>query len=96
MGIRLPAAAHVFARETQGPVRVVQLFLARYPWHPGGTRYLTRREVAGFIPRAANASLRWSYRGFSTRLLYNFTGEYVTSFNATNPGLSIYRYSTKR
>jgi TonB-dependent receptor len=61
----------------------------------GGNRYLTRREVAGFIPHAANASLRWNYRGFSTRLLYNFTGEYITSFNATNPGLSIYRYSMK-
>ena len=61
----------------------------------GGTRYLTRRDVAGFIPHTANASLRWNYRGFSTRLLYNFSGEYTTSFNATNPGLSIYRYSMK-
>ncbi len=61
----------------------------------GGNRYLTRREVAGFIPHAANASLRWNYRGFSTRLLYNFTGEYITSFNATNPALNIYRYSMK-
>lgn len=61
----------------------------------GGNRYLTRREVAGFIPHTANASLRWNYRGFSTRLLYNFSGEYITSFNANNPGLSIYRYSMK-
>ena len=61
----------------------------------GGTRYLTRREVAGFIPHTANASLRWNYRGFSTRLLYNFSGEHIRSFNATNPGLSIYRYSIK-
>jgi len=61
----------------------------------GGNRYLTRREVAGFIPHVANASLRWNHRGFSARLLYNFTGEYITSFNATNPGLSIYRYSMK-
>jgi len=60
-----------------------------------GTRYLTRREVAGFIPHSANASLRWNYRGFSARALYNFTGEYITSFNATNPALSIYRYSMK-
>jgi outer membrane receptor protein involved in Fe transport len=28
-------------------------------------------------------------------VLYNFTGEYITSFNATNPALSIYRYSMK-
>jgi TonB-dependent receptor len=61
----------------------------------GGTRYLTRRDVAGFIPHAANASLRWSYHKFNARVLYNFTGEYITSFNATNPALSIYRYSMK-
>ena len=61
----------------------------------GGTRYLTRREVAGFIPHSANASLRWSHRGFSVRALYNFTGEYITSFNVTNPALSLYRFSMK-
>jgi iron complex outermembrane recepter protein len=61
----------------------------------GGNRYLTSREVAGFIPHAANAALRWNYRGFRAQLLYNFTGEYITSFNATNPALSIYRYSMK-
>ncbi len=61
----------------------------------GGTRYLTRRDIAGFIPHSANAALRWNYRGFSARLLYNFTGEHTSSFNAANPGLSIYRYSMK-
>jgi TonB-dependent receptor len=61
----------------------------------GGNRYLTSREVAGFIPHAANAALRWNYRGFRAQLLYNFTGEYITTFNATNPALSIYRYSMK-
>jgi len=61
----------------------------------GGNRYLTRREVAGFIPHAANATLRWNYRGFRAQAVYNFTGEYITSFNATNPALNIYRYSMK-
>jgi iron complex outermembrane recepter protein len=61
----------------------------------GGNRYLNSREVAGFIPHAANASLRWSYRGLSARVLYNFTGEYISTFNATNPALNIYRYSMK-
>jgi TonB-dependent receptor len=61
-----------------------------------GTRYLTRREVSGFIPHAANASLNWRYRKFSTRLLYNFTGEYaITAPNLTNPALNQYRYSMK-
>jgi iron complex outermembrane recepter protein len=60
-----------------------------------GTAYLTRREVQGFIPHAANASLSWRYRKFSTRVLYNFTGEYITSFNAANPALRLYRLSYK-
>ena len=61
----------------------------------GGSRYLTSREVTGFIPYAANASLTWRYRKFNARVLYNFTGEYITSLNTTNPALSQYRYSMK-
>jgi iron complex outermembrane recepter protein len=61
----------------------------------GGTRYLTRREVANFIPHAANAALTWRYRKFNTRVLYNFTGEHITTFNATNPALNQYRFSMK-
>lgn len=60
-----------------------------------GTRYLTRREVAGFIPHAANARLSWRYRKFTSQILYNFTGEHITTFNATNPGLNQYRFSMK-
>jgi len=61
----------------------------------GGTRYLTSREVTGFIPHAANASLSWRYGKISTRLLYNFTGEYITTFNVNNPALNQYRFSMK-
>jgi iron complex outermembrane receptor protein len=60
-----------------------------------GTRYLTGREIANFIPHAANASLNWRYRKFSVRALYNFTGENVTSVNLVNPALSQFRYSMK-
>ncbi len=60
-----------------------------------GTRYLTRSEVINFIPHAANASLSWRYRKFSTRLLYNFTGEHITTLNVTNPALNQYRFSMK-
>lgn len=60
-----------------------------------GTRYLTRREVTSFIPHAANAALSWRYRKFNARVLYNFTGEHITAFNATNPELSQYRFSMK-
>lgn len=60
-----------------------------------GTRYLTRREIAGFIPHAANASLNWRYGKTSLRALYNFTGENITTFNPTYPALNQYRYSMK-
>ncbi len=57
--------------------------------------YLTKKEVAGFIPYTANASLSWRHRKFNARILYNFTGEYITSFNAASPGLRLYRESMK-
>jgi iron complex outermembrane recepter protein len=60
-----------------------------------GATYLTRRDVQGFIPHAANASLSWRHRNFSARILYNFTGEYITSFNAASPALRLYRLSMK-
>jgi len=53
-------------------------------------RYLTSEEVAGFIPYAVNLSLSWRYRKFSTRILYNITDGYITSFNAVSPGLNQY------
>lgn len=59
-----------------------------------GTTYLTSREVEGFIPYAANASLSWRYRNFSTRVLYNFTGEYINTYNVS-PALRLYRMSNK-
>ncbi len=60
-----------------------------------GTRYLTRRDIAGFISHAANASLNWRYRKFNVRALYNFTGENATNINLANPALSQFRYSMK-
>ena len=51
--------------------------------------------MPGFIPHAANASLLWRYRRFSARILYNFTGENITAFNATSPALHLYRFAMK-
>jgi TonB-dependent receptor len=73
---------------------------ANYSWIDthgmySGTRYLTSREVTGFIPHVANLSLSWRHRSFSTRVLYNFTGEHITSFDATNPARNLYRFSRK-
>ncbi|WP_414663145.1 TonB-dependent receptor [Horticoccus sp. 23ND18S-11] len=61
----------------------------------GGTVYRRSGQVAGFIPKVANASLSWRYRRFSTRLLYNFTGEHITSYSSTSPALNLYRYDRK-
>lgn len=57
-----------------------------------GTRYLTKRDITGFIPIAWNAGLRWNYRKYGLRALYNHTGENVVSFSTT-PSLSQFRYS---
>jgi iron complex outermembrane receptor protein len=57
----------------------------------GESRVRKTGEVPGFIPRAANVSLSWRYRGFSARVLYNYTGSYITSYSANNPGANIYR-----
>ena len=46
------------------------------------------------LETGANASLSWRHRNFSARILYNFTGEYINTFNA-NPALRLYRESMK-
>ena len=48
-------------------------------------------QVAGFIPRTANVSLSWRHRGFSSRVLVNHTGRYLTAYSATNAALNVYR-----
>jgi outer membrane receptor protein involved in Fe transport len=58
----------------------------------GGRTNLSTGQVAGFIPKAANASLSWRHRGFSTRVLYNFTGSHITSYSATSPALNLHRF----
>jgi len=42
-----------------------------------------------------NAGLNWRYRRFSTRVLYNFTGEHITSYSATSPALNLHRFARK-
>lgn len=58
----------------------------------GGTTTRNTDEVPGFIPETGNLSLSWRYRKFSTRLLYNFTGSYITNFTAASVGRNLYRY----
>ena len=59
----------------------------------GGTVTRKKDQVPGFIPQAGNLSLSWRYRGLSTRVLYNYTGEHITSFSAVSPGANLYRYA---
>ena len=58
----------------------------------GGTTSRSTNEVPGFIPRTGNATLSWRYKKFSTRILYNFTGSYITGFTAATPGRNLYRF----
>jgi len=51
----------------------------------------TGREVVGFIPKAANAMLSWRYKKFSTRLLYNWTSDYIVEYSAATVGRNRWR-----
>ena len=48
-------------------------------------------QVAGFIPRTANVSLSWRHRAFSTRVLVNHTGRYLTTYSAASAAANVYR-----
>jgi TonB-dependent receptor len=73
-------------------------FSANFTWldthgNFGGTANLSSGQVAGFIPRTGNVSLSWRYRGFSTRVLVNYTGDYISSYSAASIGRNLYRFS---
>ncbi|MDO8543877.1 MAG: TonB-dependent receptor [Opitutaceae bacterium] len=61
----------------------------------GGRTTLTTGQVAGFVPRTANGSLTWRYRGFSTRLLVNYASTFLTSYSANALGRNLYRVERK-
>jgi iron complex outermembrane receptor protein len=60
----------------------------------GGAGSRGTGQVAGFVPRTANASLSWRYRGFSTRLLVNYANTFLQTFNV-NPARNVYRLDRK-
>jgi TonB-dependent receptor len=62
----------------------------------GGTTVLGTSQVVGFIPRAANVMVSWRYRGFSTRVLYNMTGDYIAEYSAASPARNLYRFRMDR
>ncbi len=59
----------------------------------GGTSSLGTNEVAGFVPRMANLSLFWRYRGFSSRVIVNYTGDYITAYADGTPARNRYLFS---
>jgi len=61
----------------------------------GGNINSETSKVVGFIPRAANMSLSWRYKRFSTRLLYNYTGSYIVEYSAAAVGFNRYRMPLK-
>lgn len=72
---------------------------ANYTWidthgYQTGTVYLSRREIANFIPRVYNLGLNWRYAQFGVHANYNYTSEYLTGSN-NDAGLRQYRYSFK-
>jgi iron complex outermembrane recepter protein len=57
----------------------------------GSTSNISGKEVVGFIPKAANAMLSWRYRKFSTRLLYNWTSDYIVEYAPATVGRNRWR-----
>jgi iron complex outermembrane receptor protein len=56
----------------------------------GGTVERKKGEVPGFIPFTANANLHWRHRGYSARIIWNRTGEYINAFTAAGSGRNQY------
>ncbi len=56
----------------------------------GGRGRREGRDVEGFVPRNANASLFWRHRGFTSRVIVNYTGESITEFTDGSPARSRY------
>ncbi|MEO6244063.1 MAG: hypothetical protein ABIQ12_01400, partial [Opitutaceae bacterium] len=56
----------------------------------GGRGRREGRDVAGFVPRGANGSVFWRHRGFTSRVIVNYTGESITEFTEGQPARSRY------
>ncbi|MBI4623516.1 MAG: TonB-dependent receptor [Verrucomicrobia bacterium] len=59
----------------------------------GGSGIVQTRDVAGFVPRSANLSLFWRYRGFTSRVIVNYTGGYITDYADGTPARNRYLFS---
>lgn len=55
----------------------------------GGTDVRRNNEVPNFIPKVGNVSLAYTYRLVGARVTYNYTSDYLRTFNAS-PALRLY------
>jgi TonB-dependent receptor len=55
-----------------------------------GATYRRTGEITGFTPRSANASVTYTYRGFTARVTTSYTGTIITSYS-TNAANRVYR-----
>ena len=59
----------------------------------GGIGVREARDVEGFVPRIANASLFWRHRGFTSRVIVNYTGEHISDYAEGAPARNRYLFS---
>ena len=57
----------------------------------GGDNYAKDGQVNNFIPYTGNVSLSWTYKKFSTRILYNYTSQSIRgAYNFAQPSRNVY------
>jgi iron complex outermembrane receptor protein len=59
----------------------------------GGAGQLKSKDVEGFVPRIANVSLFWRHRGFTSRVILNYTGEHINEYAEGSPARNRYFFS---
>jgi iron complex outermembrane receptor protein len=59
----------------------------------GGNGLRSTSQVEGFVPWIANTSVFWRYRGFTSRVIVNYTGSHISDYAAETPARNLYRFS---
>ena len=59
----------------------------------GGSGVRQTSEVEGFVPWIANTSVFWRYRGFTSRVIVNYTGKNITDYVEGMPARNRYLFS---
>ena len=59
----------------------------------GGNAVRRTGEIAGFIPRTGNLIVSWRHRRLSARVRMNYTGDFISAYNAASPARNLYTLS---